>query len=136
MLYIISVHDGADNMMKTSKLLQVNSITTVPHSLHLLLTTDSTSQVSEVSVLLYKCRDIVTTLHFKTVDTCDKISASEDKAALHEMESKLAATSRVLYLDEQFSPSDCNDIGREAGEVFASSHSQISESCMSFNTGQ
>ena len=66
-LYITTVHDGAANMVKTSKLLQVKSYHhCAAHSLHLLLTTDSISTISEVSQLLQKCRDIVTALHSKT----------------------------------------------------------------------
>jgi len=62
-----SCHDGAANMVKASSMMKVDYYYhCVAHRLHLLLTVDSLTDVPEVQTLLLKCRNIVTTLHFKS----------------------------------------------------------------------
>ena len=56
-LYVTSCHDGAANMIKTSKLLKVHSFQyCASHGLHLLLTTDSTNTLEDVMDIIRKCR--------------------------------------------------------------------------------
>jgi len=53
-------------MMKVSKLLKVTECQhCVAHAVNLLLMTDSLLKVQSIMVLVKKCKDIVTTLHFK-----------------------------------------------------------------------
>lgn len=57
--------DGASKMKLLSKLLRHERIVCTAHCVHLLLTVDGLSKVSELQNLLQKCKDIVSTLHFK-----------------------------------------------------------------------
>ena len=64
-LLLIDTTDGASNMILLSKILEHKRITCLAHSLHLLLTVDSTDQEVAVKNVLQRCKEIVTTLHFK-----------------------------------------------------------------------
>jgi len=111
-LYLTSVHDGAANMLKTSKLLKVATYQhCAAHSLHLLLTTDSMSQVTEAVELLLKCRNIVTALHFKTAVMEDEMASTEDKTVIQNTQYRMSETNSVLELDDQFAmqlPDECD----------------------------
>ena len=105
-LLIFTCHDGAANMMKTSKLLKVDSVQhCISHSVHLLLTTDSINALEEVTAILTKCRNIVTALHFKNLLIEDELSATKDKALISKFQSNVAAVNNLLDLDDQFSDS-------------------------------
>ncbi len=103
-LMIFSCHDGAANMMKTSKILKVDTVQhCVSHGVHLLLTTDSINKIEDVTTLLTKCRNIVTALHFKTLLIEDELASTKDKEIVTNMQKHLAAVSNLLDLDSQFS---------------------------------
>ena len=69
-LFFTTCHDGAANCMKTSRLLKSQPVQhCIAHVLHLLLKTDSLSQVADLQNLLQKCRTVITTLHFKGSET-------------------------------------------------------------------
>jgi len=79
-LHITHCHDGAANMVITSKLLKVENYQhCAAHALHLLLTYGSVNQLEEVQKITPKCCVIVTALHFKTHTMEDERAASEDK---------------------------------------------------------
>jgi len=106
------VHDGASNMITTSKLLKVATYQhCAAHSLHLLLTTVSMSQVSEAMEVLQKCHNIVTALHFKTALLEDEMASTEDKTIIQNMQYWMSETNVVLELDDQYSmqlPDECD----------------------------
>jgi len=109
-LFLTSCHDGAANMMKTSKLLKVDSFQhCAAHSLHLLLTTDSIQKFGEVTDILQKCRNIVTALHFKTALIEDEVAASADKVIVTKLQDTVAQINDLLDLDQQFSETFADD---------------------------
>jgi len=64
---LFSTHDGAANMMKCSRLLGVEAIVhCLAHNIHLLLTVDSLYRIPEIVDAVKECKNIVTTLHFKS----------------------------------------------------------------------
>ena len=86
---MFSCHDGAANMVDTSKILKVEGfIHCTAHVVHLLLTTDSISQQEEITELLQKCKNIVTALHFKSLTMEDEIAATEDRVIIAVMQQK------------------------------------------------
>jgi hypothetical protein len=102
-LMIFCCHDGAANMLKTSKLLKANSIQHCSsHALHLLLTVDSLNKLDEVTAILTKCRNIVTALHFKTLLVEDELASTHDKELVLKLQKRLAEVNNLLELDEQF----------------------------------
>ena len=106
-LYLSSCHDGAANMIKTCQLLKVDAYQHyTAHALHLLLTTDALNKVDEVKEIIQKCRDIVTTLHFKRFLIEDEQAATEDKIMIESMQTKIAEVSDLLDLDNQFAVED------------------------------
>ena len=65
--WLYSTHDGASVLIKTSKLLKVQSWNhCVAHALHLLLTADSVKKVPSVMAVLEKCNTTVSFLPFKS----------------------------------------------------------------------
>jgi hypothetical protein len=75
-----SCHDGAANMIKSSKLLKVTHYQhCTAHALHLLLTVDSIHKVDDLIILLQRCCDIVTALHFKSCVIEEDLAMREDK---------------------------------------------------------
>ena len=63
---LFSTHDGASNMFKCSRLLEVDGVIhCIAHIIHLLLTVDSINKIADLDDLLKKCKQIVTSLHFK-----------------------------------------------------------------------
>jgi len=110
-LFITSCHDGAANMVKSSKLLKVDAFQhCTAHCLHMLLTTDSINSIEEVKDILQRRRDIVSTLHFKTLLIEDEIVATKDKVLIvkleeqQEQQQNVAKIHDVLDIDEQYSP--------------------------------
>ena len=102
-LMMFSCHDGAANMVATSKILKVESfIHYTAHVVHLLLTTDRISQQEEITELLQKCKNIVTALHFKSLTMEDEIAAIEDWAIIAVMQQKLTNLNGLLEQDAQF----------------------------------
>lgn len=104
-LYLTTCHDGTANMAKTSQYLKsANYHHCAAHrpSLHLLLTTDSITKLSEVIKVLQKCKNIVSALHFKSHVVEGEIAASDDKLLIDQLQKKVAETSNLLDLDEQF----------------------------------
>jgi hypothetical protein len=101
---ITSCHDGADNMVAASKLLKVDNFChCTAHALHLLLTVDSLNRIDDAVEIIQKCRNIVTCIHFKTVQLEDEISAAADKALISKLQSAMADVNEVLEMDDQIS---------------------------------
>ena len=67
-------------------------------SLHLLLTVDSLNDVTEVQTLLLKCRNIVTTLHFKSYVIEEQLVATADRAEVDKLFARISAVSEVAEL--------------------------------------
>lgn len=102
-MMLTTCHDGAQNMMKASKLPKSQSVQhCVTHALHLLITSDSLNKVAELHLLVQKCRDIVTTLHFKAWMLEEEDTSADDLKKLEEMRQKVTATQAVLDADSQF----------------------------------
>jgi len=115
-------HDGAANMVKSSQFMKVDHFQhCTAHALHLLLTVDSLNSVGEIVALLQKCRDIVTSLHFKTEQLEDEMAAVEDKRVIDVLKA-MSEVSEVVDLDDQYPVSgsesntdDDHDTTQEAG---------------------
>jgi hypothetical protein len=131
-LFITSCHDGAANMVKSSKLLKVDAFQhCTAHCLHLLLTTDSINRLEEVKDLLQRCRDIVSTLHFKTLLIEDEMAATKDKVLIvkleeqREQQQKVANIQNVLDIDEQYSP----DLPQDEATHTTHAHQSLKSAC-------
>lgn len=133
-MYSTSCHDGAANMVKTSKLLKVASFQhCAAHSLHLLLTTDSLNKFEDVIEIIQKCRNIVTALHFKTAMIEEEMTATEDKAIVSKLQYNVAKISDLLDLDDQFSATLNNNYDSETdNNVHVHSHTYLAEGRLSY----
>lgn len=108
-------HDGAANMIKSSQLLKVDHFQhCTAHALHLLLTVDSLNTVDDIVALLQKCRDIVTTLHFKSEQLADEMAAAGDKRVIANLKTKMNEVNDVIDLDDQYPVSDNDDSVKES----------------------
>ena len=90
--------------------------------MHLLLTTDSVNQVNEISILLQKCRNIVSALHFKSV-MIEELSRTEDQAIIENMKKAISDTSELLEFDDQY----C--LEEDATETDTHHHVTVKSSC-------
>ena len=103
-MFVTSCHDGTANMVAASKLLKVDNFQhCTAHALHLLLTTDSLNKVNDAIEIIQKCRNIVTSLHFKSMQLEDEISASANKALIDKLQNAMANVNEVLEMDDQIS---------------------------------
>jgi hypothetical protein len=102
-LKLHSVHDGASNLMKASKLLKIDEPQhCLAHVIHLLLTEDGFKKVPAVQATLEKARNIVSALTYQSfsisqesaIMTKNKIDASEFD--------KIVECNSILTLDEQY----------------------------------
>jgi hypothetical protein len=104
-LFVTTCHDGAANVVKASRVLRSEHFQhCMGHCLHLLLSVDALSNVDEIKDILEKCRNIVTTLHFRSSVIDDEKASLADKA----MVDRLSGVVEILELDEQF-PLDITD---------------------------
>jgi len=104
-LFITTCHDGAANVVRASRVLRSEHFQhCMGHCLHLLLSVDALKSVRQIIDLLDKCRDIVTTLHFKGSIIDDEKASIADKAMID----RLSGVIQILELDEQF-PLDASD---------------------------
>ena len=109
-IMLSTCHDGAANMIKSSQLLKVDHFQhCTAHALHLLLTADSVNSVDELVALLQKCRNIVTSLHFKSEQLDDEIAGIEDKRVIKALKEKMNEVNEIVDLDDQYPVSDNND---------------------------
>ena len=91
-IYITSSRDGAKNVVLASKLLKVEYYQyCLAHVLHLLLSADSSNNISEVAEVVQKCRNIVTALHFKSQMIDDELAATDDKRVVDELVEKMSS---------------------------------------------
>jgi len=105
-------HDGAANMVKASKLMKVDHYQhCVAHSCHLLLTVDSLNDVTDVRNLLLKCRNIVSSLHFKSYLIENEMAATADRTAMDRLNERISAVFEVDELDETYPVVDNEDSG-------------------------
>jgi hypothetical protein len=101
---LYSTHDGAMNMMKCSRLLEVKAVThCIAHNIHLLLTADSVYMISDVVELLKKCKQIVTCLHFKGCLLTDESAKAADRQLMEILLDKIERAKEDISLDERFS---------------------------------
>ena len=108
---LFSTYDGAANMMKCSKLLQVSAVVhCVAHSIHLLLTTDSLFKVPDVVDVIKKCKDIVHGLHFKGCIVEDETFNERDREAMNDLIDRIHQANELLCLDERVSDGLSADI--------------------------
>ena len=102
-MLITSCHDGAANVKKASKLLKVESFQhCIAHSLHLLLTVDSINVIEELSNLVYRCREIVSALHFKNYELEEDITSIDDLKFIEKLKHNISTVIETLDLDDQF----------------------------------
>lgn len=71
--------DGAANMIKLSKNLSHDRNTCVAHSLHNLLTVDAMDKIANIQQVVNKCKEAVSTLHFKSYMLHDEKLKEKDK---------------------------------------------------------
>lgn len=116
---IASCHDGAANIMKASQIMKVQSVQhCVAHSLHLLITVDSITRIDELTTLLQKCRDIVTTLHFKSYMLEEEGASLADLSKLEELRQKIKTAQEIIDLDDQFPITFDDAADRESARNF------------------
>ena len=122
-----SVHDGAANMMKSSKLLKIpDPQHCIAHVLHLLLTENGFKKVASVTNLLEKCRNIVIALSFKAYAISQEFLFKSD-IAMYDKLKLLAEANEIMDLDEHFPyeafSTDDEDLSHDSGHK---SHCHIS----------
>jgi hypothetical protein len=88
--------DGASNMKLLSTLLGHERIDCSAHCLHLLLTVDGLAKVPELVSLMKRCKEIVTTLHFKGHVVTESVNIANDMA----MFEKIQNVVKILSCDE------------------------------------
>jgi len=94
-------------MVKSSQFLKVDHFQhCAAHALHLLLTDDSINSVEEVVALLRRCRDIVTSLHFKSEQLANEMAAVDDKRFIDIVKKKMSIVNELVDLDDQYPISD------------------------------
>ena len=92
-----STHDGANVMIKTSKLLKVQRGNhCVTSALHLLLTTNSIKKVPSVMAVLEKCNTTVSSIHFKSDDLEQKVRYINNQAAFSDLIYKISYCSVLI----------------------------------------
>jgi hypothetical protein len=131
-LLIATCHDGAANMMKASQLLKVQSVQhCVAHALNLLITVDSLHRVDELVTLVQKCRDIVTSLHFKSYMLEEQQASESDVAKLDELREKIKVSHDIIDLDDQFPVIVDDDMNDETSSAVQnrSHHMALKGSC-------
>ena len=83
-LFMTTCHDGATNVVKASCLPKSEHFQhCLGHALHLLLVTDGIHNIEDLTLLLQKCRDIVTSLRFKGALTENEIDGLNDKKMIN-----------------------------------------------------
>ena len=93
---LFNTTDGAANMLLLSKMLGHERITCIAHSLHLLLTVDSMHKEAEINSVLQRCKNIITTLHFKGYLLKDEILNARETVLMD----KIEKMQEVLMADE------------------------------------
>ena len=119
-----TVHDGAQNMFATSRLLNVTDPQhCTAHVLHLLLTKDGFEGCPEISGVLEKVKDIVNTLHYKSYALSQEMLYREDIETYKELK-RLAQVHDMLSLDDRFGVSSDDDSahGADDGTVAQYNH--------------
>ena len=107
---LTSCHDGAVNMTETSRLLEVsNWYHCAAHALHLLLTIDSINNVETFSTLLQKCKEVITTSHFKSALIDEGLAYMQNKAMIENLQQSTANIHIIIDLDDQFPISEGSD---------------------------
>jgi hypothetical protein len=89
-------------MMKTSRLLgSTDAQHCLAHVIHLILTTDGFSKCTRVKDLLEKCRNVVTSLNFKSAALLNEAVKSNDAEIFKQLRS-MAELKEVQDLEDQF----------------------------------
>lgn len=123
-IMLTSCHDGASNMVKTSKLLKVTHYQHCSaHALHLLLTVDSIDTVADVVELLKKCREMVTVMHFKAAIVEEELASVADKEMIIKLQRTISEAQTIVELDSQYPLSTDEDSdAAEEGEQHENQH--------------
>ena len=101
-LKLHTVHDGAANMLKASRLLGVqDTMHCLAHATHLLLTVDGFNHVPEVCHLIERCKNIITTLRYKSYEISQEALYAADATFISNLQQLLEAD-EIMSLDEQF----------------------------------
>ena len=114
---LFSAHDGAANMMKTSKLLNLSEIQhCLAHSLHLLLMADGIGKSHEITELLERCKTALSKLLFKSCLMQDEITNTADREFMNVVFDKITDVQNELQADHRISLSlsDEGEIGDKA----------------------
>ena len=85
--FLFNTIDTAVNMKLISKLLGHERINCIAHCLQLLLTVDSFFKVPQLCVLLRKCKDVISCLHFKGYTVAQEIEHEKDADLLERVTS-------------------------------------------------
>ena len=94
--------DGAANMLKTGKTLKVeHHCHCLAHCIHLLLMTDGMKNNDEIEDLLTRCKNVITTLHWKGSALQEKCKKILDREVIEKLISSIAKIMDECELDEE-----------------------------------
>ena len=85
------------------------------HTIHLLLTVDSLYRISEIVDVVKKCKNLVTTLHFKSYILEEESLSEQDRSCMDDLMEKIDRAKNSINLDERFPNEDLDD-GEEDSE--------------------
>jgi hypothetical protein len=120
---LFNTTDGAANMLSLSNMLGHERVTCFAHCIHLLVTTDSFSKEPEMEILLARCKQSVTTLHFKG----HMIETSVANAANAELFAKVEHLQQIVQADEDNPICDCEELDSDNSDTAYQSHTKEKE---------
>ena len=116
-LKLHSVHDGASNMTKTSRLLGCTDPQhCLAHVVNLILVTDGLAKIPEIQDLLEKCRKIVTCRSFKSAELLNESLRMNEDVNVYNNLRHLAEINEIDNLDEQF-PANLDEVSFNDDEI-------------------
>ena len=102
-LNLHNVHDGAANMMRTSKMFGcAEPQHCLAHVLNLLFVTDGLSKCPDIQELIEKCRKLVTCLSFKSSSLMNESLCRNEDVEVYNNIRKMAEVKEIDDLDDQF----------------------------------
>lgn len=101
---LFTTHDGAANMVKTSRLLRSEHYQhCVAHSLHLLVVNDGINKVPEIVDLITRCKSAVVKLDAKCYIVEHECTKIKDRQYMDLVLERISATNHLLQVDNDIS---------------------------------
>ena len=101
---LFTTHDGAANMVKTSRLLRSDHYQhCIAHSLHLLLVTDGINRIPELAELIDRCKNVVTKLDAKCYVVDHESAKLKDRQVMDFLIERISAANQLLRADGDIS---------------------------------